>query len=76
LTLLARGTCAGHALRDLHASVILLAASLADDIELLGPDQTIGAESVVRRWMAWQNTRSMVLLGDPAARIQPPHSTA
>jgi hypothetical protein len=70
LQLLARGMCVGHALRDLHAIAVLLAASLADDAQEASFGRRIAAESLVQRWTAWQNARSTILIGDPAARIQ------
>jgi hypothetical protein len=75
LQLLARGNCVGHALRELHAIAVLLAASLADDARDASFGRQIGPESLVQRWMAWRNARSAVVLGDPAARIRPPAAT-
>jgi hypothetical protein len=73
---LAGGVPIGHALRDLRDEAVLLAVSLMQDVEHVHAGLPIPAATLAQRWTARQNVQSLILLGDPAARLRLPSRPA
>ena len=73
LAKLMRGLPVGYAMEHLNRRYAHLAAVLMG--RLFEPDPPHPEELKLRAWLAMQDARNYVVLGDPAARLKPPPAT-